>query len=769
MDPTRRAEAVRGKLGRSAAIEGVLLAAAALDEGRLDEALRLAQDAVAWADRDPEPVRLGGGSVVTPRAAARRILANVWLRLGPVATAGPIAEEAERIARGAKDVVEHARCELVAAAVAFESGDSIGALKHATRARVLSTRAGSTSVRCVALSDASLYLWSAGDGARAREFSERSLALTPEDSPVDRMHVLLNAARLDAAAGSFARALDRIDDLEGIARHAGLEPGVDSALLRAFVYVDIGALDVARALLARRTLQEAASDRSPVQIRAELVRLRATIACAAGERPETIEKLTAEGLSMGGVEAPMQREFDRLRAIALLARGRNEEAERISVKLASFAAQAGRHAFGAQAFAVAARAGHPSASLLRWLGALGLAAGGIAARVEYEGLAAMSSEPDPIGTFARGLLGLLRSRLLDHTPPPLRITMRRTLRQIETRANLQRSAVRASLETALDAEVLKAKEEVGLAGSSALLLSAIGTLARAAKSDASLVITGETGSGKELFARLTHRLSDRFRGPFVAINCAAIPQALLEAELFGHERGAFTGAERARPGLFVEAEGGTLLLDELGEMSPAMQSKLLRVLEDRIVRPVGGSRSRKVNVRVVAATHRDLAGLVSSGLFREDLYYRLAAITVRVPSLRERPEDVPVICNALLLRDPATRAYRLDVPAMTALAEHEWPGNVRELANALRVAAALVEGSVIGRDELARAIGKAAGRAPGGRRSLEETTLSALRSRHRAEVRELVGRAIAGAGGNKRRAAGALGVSRQGLYRVLGR
>jgi DNA-binding NtrC family response regulator len=769
MDPTRKGEALRGKSGRSAAIEGVLLASTALGEGRLEEALRLAEDAVAAADRNPETVRLGGGLVVTPRAAARRILASVWLVLGPVATAGPIAEEGARIARGAKDVAEQARCELASASVAYESGDSIAALSHATRARVLSVRAGSTSVRCLALSDASLYLWAAGDGARARDFSDRSLALTPEDSPLDRMRVLLQAARLDAAAGMFARALDRIDDLEAIARHAGLEPGAESTLLRAFVYVDLGALDVARALLARRTLQEAASDRSPVRVRAELLRLRATIACAAGERPETLENLASEGLSMNGVEAPMHAEFDRLRAIALLARGRNEEAERISVKLASFAAKAGRHAFGAQAFGVAARAGHPGAALLRWLGALGLASGGIAARVEYEGLAALASEPEPIGSFARTLLGLARSRLLDHTPPPLRVTMRRTLRQIETRANLQRSAVRATLETALDADVLKAKEEVGLAGSSALLLGAIGTLARAAKSDASLVITGETGSGKELFARLTHRLSDRAKGPFVAINCAAIPQALLEAELFGHERGAFTGAERTRPGLFVEAEGGTLLLDELGEMSPAMQSKLLRVLEDRIVRPVGGSRSRKVNVRVVAATHRDLGALVGSGLFREDLYYRLAAITVRVPSLRERPEDVPVICNALLARDPATRGYRLDVPAMTALAEHDWPGNVRELANALRVAAALVEGSVIGRDELARAIGKASGRAPEGHKTLEETTLSALRSRHRAEVRELIGRAIAGAGGNKRRAAGALGVSRQGLYRVLGR
>jgi DNA-binding NtrC family response regulator len=769
MDPTRRPGATRAKKRRSDSVEKVLLAEAALASGDPEEALRLAEEAVGAADRSPEAASHEGGILRTPRAAARQVLARASLELGRVAEAARIAEEGTRIARGARDALEQARGELAIAEIAHAAGDSLAAYQHANRARVLSARSGAPWLHGLALSDASLYLFSIGDGSRAREFSERGLALIPLDSPAARVRGLLNAARLDLGAGCFDRALDRLDDIEGLARQAGVEPGFDSVVLRAFLYLDIGALDVARALLARRTLQEAASERSGVRVRAELLRLRATLASAAGEKPEVVEKLAAEGLGLAGLPPPMHAEFERLRALALLAQGRNEEAERISVKLATLAARSGRHAFGAQAFALAARAGHPNAWLLRWLGALGLAAGGIATRLEYEGLAAVSSEPDPIGAFARTMLASARSRLVEHTPLPLRITMKRTLRQLEARVNVQRKATRATVETALDAVILKAKEEVGLVGSSSLLLGAIVTLARAARSDASLVITGETGSGKELFARLTHRLSDRARGPFVAINCAAIPQALLEAELFGHERGAFTGAERARSGLFVEAEGGTLLLDELGEMSPAMQSKLLRVLEDRIVRPVGGSRVRKINVRVVAATHRDLAALVGSGLFREDLFYRLAAITVRVPSLRERPEDVPTISNALLARDPATRIHRLDVPAMTALAEHDWPGNVRELANVLRVAAALAEGTVIGRDELARAIGKGAGRAPSLTRGLEETTLSALRARHRAELKELVGKAIAGASGNKRMAARGLGVSRQGLYRVLGR
>jgi two-component system, NtrC family, response regulator AtoC len=189
------------------------------------------------------------------------------------------------------------------------------------------------------------------------------------------------------------------------------------------------------------------------------------------------------------------------------------------------------------------------------------------------------------------------------------------------------------------------------------------------------------------------------------------------------------------------------------------------------VRPVGGSRSRKVDVRVLAATHRELSAMVAARTFREDLYYRLAAITVRVPSLRERPEDIPVIAKAILARDPQMARLRLDVPALTALAEHSWPGNVRELANVLRVGSTLAEGNVIGREELADAIRAGASRALADeakkKSALEETTLSALRARHRAELRELVGRAIASADGNKLRAARALGLSRQGLYRVL--
>ena len=743
----------------------------AFDAGDFARVRVLAEEAVRAADKSRGADSDGGRarSDESSRAEARRLLALGLLYDDKVDDAERLAEDALRIARSAGSKRETALCELALAEILRARGDYVAGLKHAARARQIAERSGDTRTGATVLSDYALLLSRVGDDERAREAFDILLAMPLGTFPRARaLRVLYNSSMAHRAAGRFdlaLRILDRAAELPASKRAARAEWTTTSA--RLLTLIDMGAYEDARTLLDGFDEEHLETGWQ----RAQMLAFRAGIALATGARGEAVEAIVEEGLAIEGIVPPVRFGLERIRAMSLMQRGHLLEAERVAITLTAGAAKGGTRAHAAQALAIAARAGSPDAWLLRWLGALACATGS-AARIEHEAYAALVTEPEPIGQLARNALVMLRARLVDRTPPEYRKTMLRTLRQVEQRTIALRQTKRAETEVAVGDEVLQAKDEVGIAGASPALMKAVATVARAARSTASLVLTGETGSGKELFARFAHRLSPRARAPFVAINCAAIPQPLLEAELFGHERGAFTGAERSRRGLFVEAEGGTLLLDEVGEMSAAMQAKLLRVLEDGEVRAVGGTKSRVVDVRVIAATHRDLAQMVAERTFREDLYYRLAAITVRVPALRERPEDLPAIARALLARETATKDHRLDVPALTLLSEHAWPGNVRELANVLLVAATMVEGTVIGRRELAAAIGSshtARGnpRADGGA-VVKETSLSALRARHRAEVRELVGRAVAGADGNKRKAARSLGVSRQGLYRVLG-
>jgi DNA-binding NtrC family response regulator/tetratricopeptide (TPR) repeat protein len=741
----------------------------AFDEGDFARARVLAGEAVRAADAMPGRAVDGGRARgdESSRAEARRLLSLALLYDDKGEEAEPLAEEAVRIARAAGSTHETALAELAIAEILRARGDYVAGLEHAARARTLAERSGDARTGAAVLSDYALLLSRVGDDERARETFDIVLAMPLASVPRARaLRVLYNAATAHRAAGRYdlaMRILDRAEELPGARRSTAGEWTITSA--RLLTLVDMGAHEEARALL--DTVAE--DDLKSGWQRAQRLAFRAGLALLSGARGEAVEAMIDEGLAIEGLEPPLRFALSRIRAVSLLQRGRVDEAERVAIALTAGAAKRGTRGHAAQALAVAARAGSPDAWLLRWLGALACATGS-AARIEHEAYAALVTEPEPIGQLARNALVMLRARLVDRTPPEYRKTMLRTLRQVEQRTAALRQTKRTETELAVGDEVLQAKDEIGIAGESPALMKAVATVGRAARSTASLVLTGETGSGKELFARFGHRLSPRARHPFVAINCAAIPQPLLEAELFGHERGAFTGAERSRPGLFVEAEGGTLFLDEVGEMSAAMQAKLLRVLEDGEVRAVGGTRSRIVDVRVIAATHRDLSQMVAESTFREDLYYRLAAITVRVPSLRERPEDLPAIARALLAREPETREHRLDVPALTLLAEHTWPGNVRELANVLRVAATMVEGSVIGSQELEAAMGSSltASRADGSQGpQVKETSLAALRARHRAEVKELVGRTVASQGGNKQKAARALGVSRQGLYRVL--
>ena len=239
----------------------------------------------------------------------------------------------------------------------------------------------------------------------------------------------------------------------------------------------------------------------------------------------------------------------------------------------------------------------------------------------------------------------------------------------------------------------------GLIGSHPGMIAAIDVVRRVAPTYASVLLLGESGTGKELFAQALHRLSPRADRPFVRVACAALPETLLESELFGHERGAFTGAVYARAGRFEIADGGTLFLDEIGDLTPTMQVKLLRFLQEREFERIGGNTTHHVDVRVVAATNRDLAAKLADGSFREDLYYRLDVVEIRVPPLRERRADVPPLAAHFLAKIAAANGRRVESftdEAMAALSRHDWPGNVRELENAIERAVVLAGGPVLG-------------------------------------------------------------------------
>jgi two-component system, NtrC family, response regulator HydG len=246
-------------------------------------------------------------------------------------------------------------------------------------------------------------------------------------------------------------------------------------------------------------------------------------------------------------------------------------------------------------------------------------------------------------------------------------------------------------------------EAFGIVAKSLAMAQVVDLARRVAKVDSTVLITGESGSGKERIARLVHNESARAAGPFVAVNCGAITESLLESELFGHARGAFTGAAQDRPGLFEAANCGTLLLDEIGDISPGMQVKLLRTLQEREIRRVGENKSRKVDVRVLAATNRDLGGRVNAGAFRQDLYYRLKVVELHVPPLRERKTDILPLAR-LLLAEAALHMKRklfgIAPAAADQLLRYEWPGNVRELGNIMERAVALAPGSRLELDDL---------------------------------------------------------------------
>ncbi|MGE5181636.1 MAG: sigma-54-dependent transcriptional regulator [Acidobacteriota bacterium] len=318
---------------------------------------------------------------------------------------------------------------------------------------------------------------------------------------------------------------------------------------------------------------------------------------------------------------------------------------------------------------------------------------------------------------------------------------------------------RRARELRRDAEVAFA----GIVGASAPMQQLASSAARVARTSAAVLLRGESGTGKELVARAIHAASPRRDRPFVAINCAGIPDGLVESELFGHARGAFTGATSSRAGVFADADGGTLFLDEIGDMPLATQAKLLRVLQEGEVRAVGAGVPRKVDVRLVAATHQDLDAHLRSGRFRADLFYRLSVVPLVVPPLRERAADIALLAEHFLTRararNPECRARRLADGVLAALAAHAWPGNVRELEHVIERLAILGHGAEVSVDELRAIAPELTALAPAAAPAAERlVTLRELEEEHIARV-------LAYCGANKARAAEILGVDPSTLYR----
>jgi two-component system nitrogen regulation response regulator GlnG len=341
---------------------------------------------------------------------------------------------------------------------------------------------------------------------------------------------------------------------------------------------------------------------------------------------------------------------------------------------------------------------------------------------------------------------------------------------------------------ALQLEVRDLRREVGrasvagerLVGSSPAMLDVFKTIGRVARSDVPVLITGESGTGKELVARAIHQASPRAAGSFVAVNTAAIPRELLESELFGHERGAFTGAVEARPGRFREAHGGTLFLDEIGDMPPDLQAKLLRVLQSGEVLSVGGRQPEQLDARILSATHRDLDAAILEGGFREDLLYRLRVVPIHIPPLRERPTDIPPLVQHFVARyGPELAARSVDVAerAIERLTAYEWPGNVRELENAIKRALVLTTADVLSPDAFDFLGSNAAGSDESTleqrvtqetRAALEEPNPRDLHRTLLARIEKpLLESVLQHTAGNQLRAASLLGINRNTLRKKL--
>jgi DNA-binding NtrC family response regulator len=336
---------------------------------------------------------------------------------------------------------------------------------------------------------------------------------------------------------------------------------------------------------------------------------------------------------------------------------------------------------------------------------------------------------------------------------------------------------RALSHGSLEKEVARLKEELSdryhlrrIVGSSAAMRRVYDQIEKVLESEITVFIAGESGTGKELVAKAIHYASLRSDGPFIDVNCAAIPEGLQESELFGHEKGAFTGAVATHPGKFEQASGGTIFLDEVGEMSPSAQARLLRVLQERVLQRVGGTETIELDVRVISASNRDLQKMVEEGSFRQDLYYRLVVFPIALPPLRDRREDIPLLVEHFLekhARDAGKRVTRVEARAMDAMANHGWPGNVRELENVIHRTLLVTSGLEITVDDLPPGIGGDHARATRGVSETPGSPLAAGSLNLEELERDAIARAMEQNKGNLSDVARQLGIGRSTLYRKL--
>jgi DNA-binding NtrC family response regulator len=347
------------------------------------------------------------------------------------------------------------------------------------------------------------------------------------------------------------------------------------------------------------------------------------------------------------------------------------------------------------------------------------------------------------------------------SPDHLLIAVQRALRQ--KRLELENRSLQDQLEEKFRFE--------NIIGRSAAMNRVFDLVKRIAATDANVLITGESGTGKELIARSVHANSKRPKGPFVPLNCGGLPEHLVESELFGHEKGAFTGANAVRPGLMEHANGGTFFLDEIGELPMNLQVKFLRVLEERNIRRVGSNRERDIDIRLISATNQECEALIEEGKFREDLYYRINTFVIRVPSLRERTEDIPLLtAHFLKTYCPDGRVTGLTEEATQMLTRHSWPGNVRELQHVVERGVALASGSEIDVADLPENLGQMSKRSGGNRLAVDRLHLpfkDAKESIVEDFERNYIEHLLSNHSGNISRAAEASGIDRRSLHRLL--